>query len=85
VYLDDGKTLAYTRGDFLRIEFSCAVTSSGVDVHVGERQANIFPGGETIHLEVYDWQSPSAHVTLKHKPDELSDSVIQPGMCLRSS
>jgi len=75
VYLDDGKTLAYTRGDFLRIEFSCAVTSSGVDVHVGERQGKYLPWWKTIHLEVYDWQSPSAHVTLKHKPDELSDSV----------
>src|SRR5216684_6817717 len=75
VYLDDGKTLAYTRGDFLRIEFSCAVTSSGVDVHVGERQGKYLPWWKTIHLEVYDWQSLSAHVTLKHKPDELSDSV----------
>src|SRR5882762_1765428 len=75
VYLDDGKTLAYTRGDFLRIEFSCAVTPSGVDVHVGERQGKYLPWWKTIHLEVYDWQSPSAHVTLKHKPDELSDSV----------
>jgi alpha-glucosidase len=75
VYLDDGKTLAYTRGDFLRIEFSCAVTSSGVDVHVGERQGKYLPWWKTIHLEVYNWQSPSAHVTLKHKPDELSDSV----------
>ena len=32
VYLDDGKTLAYTRGDFLRIEFSCAVTSTGLSL-----------------------------------------------------
>jgi alpha-glucosidase len=75
VYLDDGKTMAYTRGEFLRIEFSCAVTSSGVELHVGERRGNYLPWWKTIHLEVYDWQSPSAHVTLKHKPDELSDSV----------
>jgi len=40
-----------------------------------ERQGKYLPWWKTIHLEVYDWQSPSAHVTLKHKPDELSDSV----------
>ena len=75
VYLDDGKTLAYTRGEFLRIEFSCAVTSSGIELHVGERRGNYLPWWKTIHLEVYDWQSPAAHVVLKHKPDELPDSV----------
>jgi alpha-glucosidase len=75
MYLDDGKTLAYTRGEFLRIEFSCAVTPSGVELHVGERRGTYLPWWKTIHLEVYDWQSPSAHVTLKQKPDKLSDSV----------
>jgi alpha-glucosidase len=75
VYLDDGKTLAYTRGEFLRIEFSCAVTPSGVELHVGERKGKYLPWWKTLHLEVYDWQSPSAHVTLKQKPDKLSDSV----------
>ena len=75
VYLDDGKTLAYTRGEFLRIEFSCAVTASGVELRVGERKGNYLPWWKTLHLEVYDWQSPAAHVTLKHKPDELQDSV----------
>jgi alpha-glucosidase len=75
VYLDDGKTLAYTRGEFLRVELSCTVTASGVDVHVGERHGKYLPWWKTIHLEVYDWQSSSAHVTLKHRPDELPDSV----------
>ena len=75
VYLDDGKTLAYTRGEFLRIEFSCAVTFSGVELHVGERRGSYLPWWKAIHLEVYDWQSPAAHVTLNHKPAELPDSV----------
>jgi alpha-glucosidase len=75
VYLDDGKTLAYTRGEFVRVDFSCAVTPSGVELHVGERRGNYVPWWNTLHLEVYDWQSPSAHVTLKQKPDKLSDSV----------
>jgi alpha-glucosidase len=77
VYLDDGKTLAYTRGDFLRIQFSCSVTPTGVSLHVGERRGTFPPWWKTIHLEVYDWQSPAAHVTLKHKTDELPDSIDQ--------
>ena len=75
VYLDDGKTLAYSRGEFLRIEFSCTVTPSGVELHVGERRGSYLPWWNAIHLELYDWQSPAAHVTLKHKPAELPDSV----------
>jgi len=63
------------RGEFLRIEFSCTVSPTGVSLHVGERRGAFLPWWKTIHLEVYDWQSPLAHVTLKHKLAELPDSV----------
>jgi len=75
VYLDDGKTLAYTRGEFVRIDFSCTITSLGVELHVGERSGSYLPWWKTIHLEVYDWQSPAARVTQKQKPGPLDDSV----------
>ena len=75
--MDDGKTMAYTRGEFLRIEFSCTVSSGGLTLHVSERQGTFAPWWKTIHLEVYDWQSPSARVILKHKQGELADSVDQ--------
>ncbi|HWY06409.1 MAG TPA: glycoside hydrolase family 31 protein [Candidatus Acidoferrales bacterium] len=75
MYLDDGKTLAYTRGEFLRLEFSCTVTPTGVELKVGERKGSYLPWWKTIHLEVYDWQSPAGRVTLKQKPGALPDSV----------
>lgn len=77
LYMDDGKSMAYTRGEFLRIEFSCTVSSAGLTLHVGERQGAFAPWWKTIHLEVYDWQRPSARVILKHKQGELADSVDQ--------
>jgi len=75
LYLDDGKTMAYTRGEFLRLAFSCTVTPTGVELQVGERKGSYLPWWKTIHLEVYDWQSPAARVTLKQKPGALPDSV----------
>ncbi|HET6928725.1 MAG TPA: hypothetical protein VFI45_00265, partial [Candidatus Acidoferrum sp.] len=43
--------------------------------HVGERKGSYLPWWKTIHLEVYDWQSPAARITLKQKAGALPDSV----------
>jgi alpha-glucosidase len=62
LYLDDGKTLAYTHGDFLRMEFACAITANGVSVHIGEHEGAFRPWWTQIQLEVYGWDSPNAEV-----------------------
>lgn len=64
LYLDDGKTMAYKQDDYLRIEFSCAVTSDGVSVHVGEHQGKFHRWWKQIHLEIYGWDSPAAQYRL---------------------
>jgi len=65
LYQDDGKTFAYSRGDFLRIEFSCALTAQGVSLHLGEHQGSFQSWWRQVHFEIYGWESSAATVSLK--------------------
>ena len=75
LYMDDGKTLAYTRGEFLRVAFSCEVTSNGLVLRVGEREGTFHPWWNRIHVEVYGWDSTTARIRLKGKPSEPAASI----------
>jgi alpha-glucosidase len=75
LYLDDGKTLAYTRGDFLRVEFSCRITPQGLTLHIGEHQGTFQPWWNRIHIEVYGWDSAAANVSVKGKPNGAAVSI----------
>jgi alpha-glucosidase len=75
LYQDDGKTLAYTRGEFLRVEFSCVMTQQGLSLHIGEHQGSFHPWWNQIHLELYGWDSPTAKVSLKGKPNPPTASI----------
>ena len=75
VYADDGKTLAYKRGDSLRIEFSCEVTPNGLLLHLGEHQGAYRPWWNKILVEVYGWESKTAAITVTNKQDAPSDSI----------
>ena len=55
LYQDDGKTFAYSRGDFLRIEFSCELTPQGVSLRLGEHQGSFQPWWHKVHFEIYGW------------------------------
>ncbi|MGB8322585.1 MAG: TIM-barrel domain-containing protein [Candidatus Acidiferrum sp.] len=75
LYLDDGKTFAYTRGDFLRMEFSCEPTATGISLHIGEQQGTFHPWWKQIHVELYGWHSPHANVTTKSGSPQITVSV----------
>jgi alpha-glucosidase len=75
LYLDDGKTLAYTRGEFLRVSFSCEITPNGLILHVGERQGTFPPWWNRIRVEVYGWDSATASVSLGGKAIEQMASI----------
>jgi alpha-glucosidase len=69
LYMDDGKTLAYTRGQFLRVEYSCAMTPNGLTLRIGEHQGTFHPWWNRIHVEVYGWDSAAATVTVNGNND----------------
>jgi alpha-glucosidase len=75
VYLDDGKSMAYKRGDMLRMEFSCQLTATGVLLHIGKHQGTFRPWWSKIHVEVYGWQFPGGVASVRNDPSVPEVSV----------
>jgi alpha-glucosidase len=75
LYEDDGKSFAFRRGEFLRIDFSCEMTASGVSFHKVERHRSFQPWWNQIHLEVYGWDAPKATATWTGNSDAPSTIV----------
>ena len=75
LYLDDGKTLAYTRGQFLRVKYSCAITPNGLTLRIGEHQGSFHPWWNRLHVEVYGWDSEAASVTVNGSTNDPAASV----------
>ena len=67
LYMDDGKTFAYQRGEFLRMEFSCEVGAQGVMVRIGERKGRFQPWWKEFRIELYGWDGAAASVGLNGK------------------
>jgi alpha-glucosidase len=75
LYVDDGKTFAYKRGEFLRTDFTCQETSQGITLHVGQRQGSFQPWWDHIHIEIYGWDHGSASVSVGNKSINLVPAV----------
>ena len=55
VYLDDGVSLAYRRGAFLRTGFACETAIDGsLSIEIGTREGSFDPWWETLELVVHD-------------------------------
>jgi alpha-glucosidase len=65
LYLDDGHTYAYTRGDSLRMNFTCNVTPDALTLSITE-QGSYKPWWKDIRLEVYGWQPHTNSATLNN-------------------
>jgi len=59
LYTDDGKSFAYTRNDFLRMQFTCAVTSDGLRVQISPHEGSYDPWWKKVRVEVYGWTTAS--------------------------
>ena len=77
VYLDDGHSQAYRRGDFLRMEFACTETQTGVTIHIGPHQGNYVPWWNNLQVEVYGSPASPLRASIqgtKEKVDPSFDS-----------
>jgi alpha-glucosidase len=73
LYLDDGISMAYAHGDYLRMNFTCEQTLEGVRVHIGEHTGTYQAWWKQLRLEVYGWSASNAEVLLGGK--QLSDAA----------
>ena len=62
LYQDDGQSMAYKHGEFLRIQFSCEQTADSIKLHIGAHTGNYQPWWKEMKIEVYGWSFTSARV-----------------------
>ncbi len=55
LYTDDGHSLAYKKGAYLRQQFTCVQGKDGVTVHIGAREGSFVPWWKSIAVVVHDW------------------------------
>jgi alpha-glucosidase len=60
VYLDDGVTLNYKKGEYMREEFSCTLSGNTVTVKASPREGSFTPWWTALHIEVYGGPSIKA-------------------------
>ena len=63
LYLDDGISYAYQKGEFLRLKFTCELTPTGIAVKVSPREGSFTPWWTQFSVEVYGATKPAASVT----------------------
>jgi alpha-glucosidase len=63
IYLDDGHTFRYQKGEYLRQAFSCQSDANSLRLTFHARQGSYPPWWKFIEVVVHDW--PSAHAEAK--------------------
>jgi alpha-glucosidase len=70
LYLDDGVSYDFKKGDFLRVEFTCRLSAQGLIVTVAPHEGTFSPWWNLLSIEVYGATKPfaRAEVTLLDHP-----------------
>ena len=63
IYLDDGHTLAYQHGNYLRQSLTCQSDSTSTRILFHAREGSYVPWWKFMEVVIYDW--PSAHAEAK--------------------
>ncbi len=74
LYLDDGHTFRYQRGEFLRQAFTCQFDGNSVSVNFGARQGTYAPWWKTVEVVIYDWPSAQANAKLSNGAPPIKTS-----------
>ena len=60
LYLDDGQSYAFRKGEFLRVAFTCHATAQGLTVTVDPHRGAFAPWWKLISIEIYGASRPAA-------------------------
>jgi len=74
LYQDDGKTMAYKHGEFLRMQFSCEAAAGAVKIHIGAHEGTYHSWWSELRVEVYG-QTSNATYTMSGKA-ERGEAVL---------
>lgn len=59
VYLDDGLTYDFRKGDYLQMRFTCKVTATGIELTVEPHEGSYAPWWKDLSVEVYGATKPA--------------------------
>ena len=59
LYADDGHSMAFEKGAWLRQPIRCSVGADGIRIDFGERQGRFRPWWTRIEMIVHDWNGPA--------------------------
>jgi alpha-glucosidase len=62
LYLDDGKTYAYTRGEYLRVNYSCQPAMDSLAITISGHQGSYPPWWEEVRVEVFGMEKAPKEV-----------------------
>jgi len=65
LYLDDGESYAFQKGDFLRVAFTCRATDHGLTVTIDPHLGPFAPWWKQVSIEVYGASRPAAKASAK--------------------
>lgn len=68
LYVDDGTTEAYRKGDFLRMRFTCGVRAGALRIHISAHQGSYPAWWKEIRMEIYGWNPQQNHLLLDGQP-----------------
>ena len=67
LYQDDGTTLSYKSGNYLRVNYTCQVQAGGLAVHMSAQSGSFRPWWKTVEVSVYDWPSAQFRASFNGK------------------
>jgi len=68
LYLDDGISYAFEKGQYLRLNFTCETTPSGITVKVSSREGSFTPWWTQFSVEIYGATKPAQSATINGTP-----------------
>lgn len=75
LYQDDGSTMEYQRGEFLRIKFSCESSNGTLRIHLGAPEGRYSPWWKEYEVRVFGWNARDARVLLNGQSRGMTSSV----------
>lgn len=75
LYQDDGTTMEYKHGAYLRMNFTCEQTADALRVHLGASEGSYQPWWKQFEIQVFGWSGSTANVLLNGKSAAVTPTV----------
>jgi alpha-glucosidase len=75
LYLDDGTTMDYKQGKYLRVSFSCEATANSLRIHIGHPEGGYQPWWRQYEVKIFGWNSAAARVLEDGQGNTIVPSV----------